>query len=243
VRLAIKLKLCHDKTIPLDYRSMLLAYFKNSFARIEYQQKLYLWQDGSQNNHLRPFTFSVYLPRPKFDKEEIRLESDIITVNFSTNDFETAIMLYNGLLANKDKPFTYKDDYQIQVETIHLNRQEKLIARDEAVFKTLSPVVVKESDLTTNHDKFYSPADGQFFDLLNKNCIMKAEILLKKKLELTGFEAVNYKKIPVRLKGHFVEAYQGIYRLQGEPELLNLLYQVGLGAKNGYGFGLLEVVE
>jgi len=243
MRLRIKIKIVNGKSLPIDYRSLLIALFKNSFAENSYDKKLYFLADEQKNHNLRSFTFAATFIDPKFVQDEVLLGSEIFTVNFSTPDFETAIMLYNGLLANKDKPFEYKNSCKIQVETIHLNKQEKLIVRDEAVFKTLSPIVVKESDMTTNHDKFYSPEDGQFLDLLNKNCIMKAEKFLNKKLELTGFEAISYKKIPVRLKGHFVEAYQGIYRLQGEPELLNLLYQVGLGAKNGYGFGMLEVVE
>jgi len=243
VRLSIKIKIIGGKSLPVDYRSMLLALFKNSFSENAFDRKIYFTDNEHRNHDLRPFTFAVYFSNPKFCKDEVLLETEVFTVNFSTPDFETAIMLYNGLLANKNTPFEYKHDYKIQLETIHLNRQEKLIVRNEAVFKSLSPVVVKESDLTNNRDIFYSPEDGQFFDFLNRNCIMKAENFLKKRLDLTDFEAISYKKIPVRLKGHFVEAYQGFYRLQGEPELLNLLYQLGLGAKNGYGFGMLEVVE
>jgi len=243
VRLSIKLKIIGGKSLPVDYRSLLMALFKNSFAENKYDQKLYFLTEDQKNHDLRPFTFATCFIEPKFVKDEVLLGSEIFTVNFSTPNFETAIMLYNGLLANKNQPFEYKNYYKIQLDTIHLNKQEKIIVKNEAVFKTLSPVVVKESDLSSNHDKFYSPEDGQFFDLINKNCVMKAKKFLRKKLELTGFEAISCKKIPVRLKGHFVEAYQGIYRLQGEPELLNLLYQVGLGAKSGYGFGMLEVVE
>ncbi len=243
MRLSIKLITLERNKLPVDYRSMLLSLFKSSFAANDFERKIYFDDNKQENHDLRPFTFAVYLTNPKFEKEEILLESESFTVNFSTPDFETGIMLYNGLLGGKNKPFEYKDSCKIKIETIHLNKQEKTIFKNEAVFKMLSPIVVKESDLETNHDKFYSPAEPEFFTLLNKNCAMKAERFLNKSINLTGFEAVSYKKIPVRLKGHFVEAYQGIFKLKGEPELLNLLYQVGLGAKNGYGFGMMEVVE
>ncbi|MDA3884082.1 MAG: CRISPR-associated endoribonuclease Cas6 [Candidatus Delongbacteria bacterium] len=243
MRLSIKLKTMIGNKLPVDYRSMLLSLFKSSFAANDFERKIYFDENKQENHDLRPFTFAVYLSNPKFDKEEIFLESESFTVNFSTPDFETGIMLYNGLLAGRNKLFEYKDKCKIKIETIHLNKQEKTIFKNEAVFKMLSPIVVKESDLQTNHDKFYSPADPEYFTLLNKNCAMKAEQFLNKSLSLDGIEVLDYKKIPVKLKGHFVEAYIGIFRLKGEPELLNLLYQIGLGAKNGYGFGMMEVVK
>ncbi|MDA3779071.1 MAG: CRISPR-associated endoribonuclease Cas6 [Bacteroidales bacterium] len=241
--MSIKVKLLSGNKIPIDYRGMILSFLKNSFSVHDFDKTIYFDDNNKKNHDLRSFTFAVYLSNPKFEKEYIILDTDNFTINFSTNSLETGIMLFNGLLAGKNTPYDYKGICEIKTESVHLNRQEKTIFKNEAIFKMLSPVVVKESNLETNHEKFYSPDEPEFITLLNKNCVMKSEQFLNKPLSLSGFEALNYKKIPVKLKGHFVEAYIGVFRLKGEPELLNLLYQIGLGAKNGYGFGMMEVVE
>jgi len=35
----------------------------------------------------------------------------------------------------------------------------------------------------------------------------------------------------------------GIYKLKGGPELIHLVYDAGLGAKNPQGFGMFEIVK
>ena len=40
-----------------------------------------------------------------------------------------------------------------------------------------------------------------------------------------------------------IEAWYGKYKLAGDPEHLNFLYYSGLGARNGAGFGLFDVLD
>ena len=42
-------------------------------------------------------------------------------------------------------------------------------------------------------------------------------------------------------KRTFITGWYGDYRLEGTPEVLDMLYQTGLGAKNSEGFGMFEV--
>lgn len=39
-----------------------------------------------------------------------------------------------------------------------------------------------------------------------------------------------------------IKAWLGIYRLQGEPELISLAYDTGFGSKNSQGFGMFEIL-
>ena len=45
-----------------------------------------------------------------------------------------------------------------------------------------------------------------------------------------------------RYQGILIIAWYGTYRLSGECKYLDFLYQIGLGAKNAKGFGMLEIL-
>jgi len=56
------------------------------------------------------------------------------------------------------------------------------------------------------------------------------------KLKLAGYERETqrgYLKIP---------SYEGIFELEGNPEVLKKLYQKGLGQRTAEGFGMCEVL-
>jgi CRISPR-associated endoribonuclease Cas6 len=40
-----------------------------------------------------------------------------------------------------------------------------------------------------------------------------------------------------------MQGFTGIFELQGDPQVLNLIYQVGLGVRRSRGFGMLEVAQ
>ena len=50
------------------------------------------------------------------------------------------------------------------------------------------------------------------------------------------------KKMVTRYQGILIIAWYGTYRLSGECKYLDFLYQIGLGAKNAKGFGMLEIL-
>jgi CRISPR-associated endoribonuclease Cas6 len=40
-----------------------------------------------------------------------------------------------------------------------------------------------------------------------------------------------------------MSAFVGTFKLKSEPEILQLIYDVGLGVRRSQGFGMLEVVR
>jgi CRISPR-associated endoribonuclease Cas6 len=47
----------------------------------------------------------------------------------------------------------------------------------------------------------------------------------------------------LKFKGTWVRGWMGKYLLEGDPGLLKVAYDAGLGSKNSQGFGLFEVEE
>ncbi len=90
---------------------------------------------------------------------------------------------------------------------------------------------------------YYSPFEADFAQQISDNLCKKyllvhgepisAEVQLKPLF--SGSRERN-----IRFKQSFFKAWDGIYRLDGDPELIQVAYDCGLGAKNSMGFGMWE---
>ena len=90
---------------------------------------------------------------------------------------------------------------------------------------------------------YYTYNHPDFGKTLKKN----VEIFLEKleiPLSTEGFSIVPIKgkKIVTDIFGRKTDANIGIYKLTGSPQLLNLLYQSGMGSRRSEGHGKFEVI-
>lgn len=85
--------------------------------------------------------------------------------------------------------------------------------------------------------------DTEFEKTLKENI----EFMLKKlnvPISTDGFSIVPVKgkKVVQNVFGHMIDANIGIYKLKGTPELLNYLYQAGMGSRRSEGHGKFEII-
>jgi len=120
------------------------------------------------------------------------------------------------------------------------------IFEDHIVIRTLSPITAYITN-EDGHTVYYSPDNKKFYDSLIKNAWRKwgsaygyAE---ESKLYIRGCENERYIKRATRFKSTYITAWHGTFILEGPPNLLDFLYQVGLGSKNSQGFGMFEVIK
>ena len=95
----------------------------------------------------------------------------------------------------------------------------------------------------TNKDIYYTYADEGFSKALCENVeifIQKMEIGVD--TEGLSIEPVKARKVVVICFGRKVDSNLGIYKLSGNCELLNILYQAGLGARRSEGHGKFEIL-
>lgn len=118
--------------------------------------------------------------------------------------------------------------------------------------KFLSPVTIHSTITLNNGNKrsiYYKPIEKSFNSLITQNLIKKFKALYgrepeNKNLEIkpvyfsikSNFHLIKFKNTPI-------EAYDGIYELNGSQELINLSYETGLGDRNSEGFGLWEIYK
>jgi CRISPR-associated endoribonuclease Cas6 len=238
---------CEYKTdkLPVANKMMFVSLIKEALKRvnIEYFEKLYRFE-GNSNKQIKSFSFAVLLKGFEMEGQIFNIRDRII-LNITTPDYEFGINVYNGLL--NIQTFQYKD-YTLKKLRINLVK-EKFISEQQIVFKTMSPVCMRNKD-----NEFISSKDPLYVEVLNyivdknlavhrgyglKQPLQFEELFMKKvvvKEEITGFKESTNKNT------FYVNAYAGTFKLTGDVEDLNFIYQSGIGFRRSQGFGMVDIV-
>lgn len=186
-------------------------------------------------------------------------ENDHLSMILSSWDPKNLINLYNGLLSLKTFPFN--NEINMQIERILLINEKK-IEKETVSFKTLSPVLIEdkndkpilpdclESLVTTGsmesnnrfEEHFNAVHDRILKDLRGRGLKREIKFLPEKikkqvvKHTLKGFREKTGKPFMT------LTCFEGFFKLAGDPEDLQMLYQIGIGLRTGQGFGMVEVV-
>lgn len=221
--------------LDLTYRMKVYSLIKQSvrMANSSYYDKIFVQSE----NKIKPFSFSTFLHNFSLSDSMINLNQ--ITITISSPDMEFAVHCFNGL--RQIKRFQDGDECWIQSNVQLLN--ENIITKRKAVFKTLSSMLIEDKD-----GKPLSPTDAGYELELNYYANLQVKEFVKRDLyEKIKFTPIRMKKVVVRERNRhirpnnilFFTTYQGLFCLEGNPQDLQLLYQLGVGKRTTY-FGLLD---
>lgn len=122
-------------------------------------------------------------------------------------------------------------------------------------FSPLSPITVSTGRVDADgkmRATYLSPDDPGFCEHLSANLARKYEALNKKpsenldvKFKLASEEMPENRRLSklIDIKGIKVRGWLVPVEAEGNPELLRLAYETGLGEKNSAGFGMVEVLN
>ncbi|MCA9749547.1 MAG: CRISPR-associated endoribonuclease Cas6, partial [Romboutsia sp.] len=129
----------------------------------------------------------------------------------------------------------------ITLKQIHQQREQK-ITSSKVIFKTYG-LCIRDHNKETNKDNHYVYSDEKFNEQL--------KVVLKNQISQTGFSKdivdsikfspINCKKVLVKHYDTYVDTTVGSFLLEGNPLLLQYLYDVGMGSRNTM-FGYLDLV-
>ncbi len=130
-----------------------------------------------------------------------------------------------------------------RMEVTHLQVSDRHIETDHIQIRMLTPITVYHTN-DLKQTEFYRPDEKAFYDGIVRNAKRKFQYY-------TGADYADqfciiplFQGLPKRMftvyKGSYITAWFGQYALSGSPEILDLLYQTGIGAKNAQGFGMFS---
>lgn len=170
--------------------------------------------------------------------------------------FQTPVVLYlSSAIPEITKSFgeiiLRKEYVQFERNTTVLESIEIIgrprIESDQIRIRTLSPITVYRTfdrDDGRKFYRYYNPVEEEFHQLLKENIRKKYEIISGKSIDKLQFDLqpLKFWKKLLKYKGIVIEAYDGKFLLNTDPEVFQTVYDAGIGAKNSQGFGMIEIL-
>lgn len=243
----MKLEVILDtKELPLHYHFLFASLIKKAVGSVSNEKVESLYEfEGQHNKQSKPFTFAVYMERFRQTGETFAIDGHIKWI-LSSSDDTFLLYVYNGLL--NDRTFSYKD-YTVHVRSVSV-KETKKIRKEKALFQTLSPIAIK-----SKKGVFLSIEDTNFAEELQYICNLTIKNATGRKLlQPLKFSPVNMKQIMVQLKHEefsrlneksilYVKCFKGLFELEGHPEDLTLLSQLGTSFRRSQGFGCIDLIK
>ncbi len=234
MRLAVYFSLENER-FPLDYRRGFASFLKKALQEANPSLFSQLYESRAT---LKPFTFSGYFPGLKGKQN-----GDIVVGNsgvlfISTYDHVLFASFYNGFLKlRKEKYPLFENAITIQ-NIVFLPTHS--FTTDSAELRTMAPVVINTKG---NKEWYLLPENDGFLEALKFHLGEIARQFLNWKEEIEfHFNPLAIKRKVVTHYNQSIQGFEGVFQLKAHPEILRLVYDVGIGARRSQGFGMVKVV-
>ena len=242
MRLEIILKGKNNFKVPFNYNHILSAIIYNKIADLNFANELH------SSKSFKFFTFSqIYIPKRRIVKDGIIAKDGVISFYISSpNDFLIK-SLVDGFLEDLEISF---QNQKLTIQKIEALKTPEFSSKSE--FKTLAPIIVRTKKEIDGELKIWdlAPSD-KFFKSLENNLIkkyIKFNNLTKTDKKINIYSDMNFvkrKRISIN-KGNATthhRAYMMNLILEGDLDLIEFAYDVGIGEKNSMGFGMIKLLE
>jgi len=202
----------------------------------------FVWRD----RRFKLFTFSRLLGESHFEKErEIIVFSPPVRLVITSPVAFLVKELGKGLLRRG-----YMRIGSTWLEIAGIASGEQVVRKQEIRVQMLSPLTVYSTldKPSGRYTYYYSPFEERFSVLVGLNLAKKYEILYGRAFSGAEPVKISAEKITpndfkvLKYKNTVVKGWLGRFRLKGDPEMLTLALEAGLGAKNSQGFGCCEEI-
>lgn len=242
MRLKINLKAKNNFKVPFNYNHIVSSIIYNKIIDLDLAHELH------SSNTFKFFNFSqLNIPKRKIVKDGIISKNGVINFYLSSpNDL---------LIKNIVSGFVDNLEIKFQNETLIVEKIEALRTPDfkeKSQFVTLSPINIRDTEEIDGETKRIdlSPSDKFFkgieINLIKKYCKFNDLESTDKKIKVYS-EMANVKRkritIPKGPNTTYHRAYMMDLILDGDLDLINFAYDVGLGEKNSMGFGMIKYLE
>jgi CRISPR-associated endoribonuclease Cas6 len=258
MRLLLELHSEKDLVIPIQYNYYIQSLLYKSISP-KLTQILHDYGFPLEKRRFKLFTFSRIFGQYQINKNE-----DKITFNSPFKFFVSSPM--KEFIEEIAEELIRRESVEIFSQRVSLNSVEVSdlsIDRDKLKIKMLSPVTIYSTLLRRDGKKktyYYTPFEKEFSRLISENARKKFRAFYGKKpggslktlpldryprphgdIQLTPLDVNKSNEKIISYKGTVIKGWTGIYELSGDPELMKLTYDAGLGGKNSQGFGCFEI--
>lgn len=237
----IKITLTTDERInlPIAYRHAQQSMIYNALRSCpEYSQHLHNCGTSENTTGFKLFTFSPLMGR--YVKIRKRLIFDgSVSFEIRCHDPFMAQLLLSGLGAGKTVTLFHNE---LTVDECVM--ENRAIFEETVTVAAVSPITVL-SNTSDGHTVYYSPEEEVFYERIIANAKRKwCAIYDENDFSLSISSAGKpFFKLVTQFNGTYVNSWYGHFVLEGNPRVIDFLYNVGLGNKTSQGFGMFEFCD
>ena len=245
IRVVINFNADRDIVLPVNYNHILQGFIYRNITDKAYASFLHDRGYQVDSKCFKLFTFGRLEGRFKIFPGKILMAPPLrLVVSSALEDFINDFC--ETLLKRDDQRLL---DQRGNIESI--NVLNKRITEDKLKIKMMSPLVMY-STVDVNSKKltyYYTPWDEEMPGLLRGNLLNKYKAITGRRAEEKDFSIktigprnMKYRKT-LDYEGTIIKGCMGIYKISGDPELLQVAYDCGLGSKSSMGFGCFDILE
>ena len=247
MQLIITLKPQNKLILPLSYHHVIQGLIYNLLKQNpEHSVFLHNTGYGDNSRRYKLFCFSQLNGHYTIEKKTIIFD-DIITLEIRSPIDEFITIIKEALLlASPSNPININNQ---SVEIIDLSTTNNVIDKNKATIVMNTPLCLNNTIIKDGkrYTKYYNPLDNEFKDLIYKNSIKKYQSINNKNIvslfSLTPNSISAKDKYVTKFKDKiYITAWKGTFSIEGPTDLINFLYNTGLGSKNSQGFGMFDYI-
>ena len=244
----LELQFSSDKqlSLPLHYQSILQGFIYS----IIFDEKIsdFLHNKGFkyEKRNFKAFTYSWIIGEYKIKNKQIYFSSPFTI--YLSSPWEPLIRTIFDTFVNRENLLMGKN--QINVESLQIITNPDFEANKNIT--TLSPITVystiKKQD-GAKYTRYYEIRDPEFEKQLKSNLSKKAVAIYNMNIEEKEFAITSIGKIDndnfkhIKYRNYLIKAWQGSFKIEGDPIFRRIAYETGLGSKNSLGFGCIDFVQ
>lgn len=226
-------------TIPFDFRRYFISLLKTCVNETQLAQRFQENKPGYS-----PYVFSVFFN--KIVGIESRLDKLVVKppvrMIFSTGLFNIMTAVCNGAVAQRNKEtilgLTVRDVKLLPLKKIRQNVQDfricgHAVLKGSAEYLDGHDIAAMEEAINTHIKTRIDFLHSEYGEEMGLNDFYPIKVL----------PPFGHSKGVCSHYGGKMTTIQGFLNLESKPEMLQFLYDYGLGVRTGQGFGLLEVIN
>lgn len=223
--------------LPIAYRHAQQSMIYNALrSSPEYSEKLHNYGTSELTTGFKLFTFGQFEGGYRMAGKSI-IFCDRIVFEIRCHDAFMAQLLLSGFSKGK-KVKLLKNE--LTVESCIL--ENRIIFERSVTARAVSPITVL-SNTSDGHTVYYTPDDELFYERILANakrkwCTLYGEDDFDMRISPAD---MNFRKLVTLFKGTYINAWYGTFLLEGNPKVMDFLYNVGLGNKTSQGFGMFDL--
>ena len=203
------------------------------------------FKDPQAERQLKLFTFSRLIPEnsPRVKDRRITFKGPINLI--ISSPYHEFIQSFGSNLLREGRFYLAGE----ALELISVEVEPVPQYTEKVIVKALSPITVYSTLETPDGRKktyYYNPFESDFEELIIKNLQRKLRTWSGIKTDGGSIKPYRINTRNERIiiyKDTVIKGWDGLYELQLPPELFQMAFDAGLGAKNSQGFGCVEVWE